>query len=182
MTVDIGPSGPEWRPSVLPQRFRTVLGHFVTGVVVVTAMTREEPVGFTCQSFTALSLEPPLILICAAKTSVTWPRVAEARQFCVNVLASGQRALCNQFARSGPGKFAGAAWHTGPVTGAPILDGVIGWLECELAEVYEAGDHWIAREQLNYQNPDVVAYVLAVRRQFMIRKYAAMRLHRRSTP
>src|ERR1700691_3399698 len=144
MTVDIGPSGPEWRPSVLPQRFRTVLGHFVTGVVVVTAMTREEPVGFTCQSFTALSLEPPLILICAAKTSVTWPRVAEARQFCVNVLASGQRALCNQFARSGPGKFAGAAWHTGPVTGAPILDGVIGWLECELAEVYEAGDHWIA--------------------------------------
>ncbi|GAA0965675.1 hypothetical protein GCM10009555_005710 [Acrocarpospora macrocephala] len=129
--------------TVSSQEYRHVLGHFVTGVTVVTAMSGGQPIGFTCQSMSALSLDPPLILICPGKGSTTWPRIAAAGTFAVNLLSAEQGSICSAFARSGSDKFDGVAWNPGDLTGAPVLDDVLGWLECEIQDIHEGGDHWI---------------------------------------
>ncbi len=121
-------------------RFREVLGHFATGVTVVTAMAEGEPVGFTCQAFTSLSLAPPLVALAPGKNSTSWPRIAAAGAFCVNIRAEGQEALCRDFAVSGGDKFAGVGWRPA-ANGAPLLDGVLAWVECDLLLVHDAGDH-----------------------------------------
>ena len=90
-----------------PQVMREVLGHFASGVTVVTAVTDDGPIGFTCQSFSSLSLDPPLVAFAPARTSRTWPRLREIGRFCVNVLAEGQDDVSQNFARSGADKFAG---------------------------------------------------------------------------
>jgi 3-hydroxy-9,10-secoandrosta-1,3,5(10)-triene-9,17-dione monooxygenase reductase component len=122
------------------RRFRDVLGRFASGVTVVTALEDGVPVGFTCQAFTSLSLEPPMVALAPTKTSTSWPRIAKAGAFCVNVLSSDQAALARSFAVSGADKFAGVAWHAGSL-GTPILEGVLAWLECELGLIHDAGDH-----------------------------------------
>jgi len=121
-------------------RFREVMGHFATGVTIVTAMEDEGPVGFTCQAFASLSLEPPLVALAPGKSSTSWPRIAAAGSFAVNILAEDQEALCRDFAVSGGDKFAGVGWRIGG-NGAPLLDGVLAWLECELLITHDAGDH-----------------------------------------
>ncbi len=100
------PPGP-----VSPTVMRDVLGHFVSGIVVVTAIGPDGPLGFTCQSFASLSLDPPLISFAPARTSSTWPRIREVGGFCVNVLAHGHQDVSNGFARSGTDKFAGVDWR-----------------------------------------------------------------------
>ena len=82
-------------------RFRQVLGHFCTGVTIVTTMDEQRPAGFACQAFAALSLEPPLVLFCPSRSSVTWPVIARAGHFCANVLADGLQELARQFGFSG---------------------------------------------------------------------------------
>jgi 3-hydroxy-9,10-secoandrosta-1,3,5(10)-triene-9,17-dione monooxygenase reductase component len=119
---------------------REVMGHFATGVTVVTAIDGAQPVGFTCQSFVSLSLDPPLIAIAPAKTSTSWPRIKAADSFCVNVLADDQAELCVAFARSGGDKVAGIDWAPG-ITGAPVLRRSHAWVECQLESAYDAGDH-----------------------------------------
>lgn len=121
-------------------QFRTTLGHFASGVTVVTAASGAGPVGFTCQSFTSLSLDPPLVALAPGKASTSWPRIREAGHFCVNVLAENQAELCLTFASSGAGKFAGVAWTPGP-GGAPRLPGALAYIECALQGAYDAGDH-----------------------------------------
>ena len=121
-------------------RFREVLGHFATGITIVTAMEDEGPVGFTCQSFTSLSLDPALIALAPAKTSTSWPKIAAAGAFCVNILSSDQEALCRTFAASGADKFAGVGWSTA-ATGAPVLDGALAFIDCHLEQIHDAGDH-----------------------------------------
>lgn len=121
-------------------RFRETLGHFATGVTIVTAMEPGGPVGFTCQSFTSLSLDPPLIALAPAKSSASWPKIAAAGAFCVNILASTQEALCRSFATSGTDKFAGVGWSTA-ASGAPVLDGALAFIDCSLEVVHDAGDH-----------------------------------------
>src|ERR1700677_3182756 len=103
-------------------RFREVLGHFATGITIVTASEEGVPVGFSCQSFAALSLDPPMVILAPAKTSTSWPRIAQAGAFCVNILGEHQEALCRNFAISGAEKFDGVAWTAG-TTGAPIILG-----------------------------------------------------------
>lgn len=125
-----------------PARMREVLGHFVSGIVVITAMGEDGPLGFTCQSFASLSLEPPLVSFAAARTSRTWPRIREVGAFCVNVLAEEHQHYSMQFARSGVDKFAGVTWRPAP-SGAPVLDGVIAWIDCTLWREYDGGDHTI---------------------------------------
>ncbi|WP_219420367.1 flavin reductase family protein [Pseudonocardia nigra] len=132
------PPGP-----VSPAVMREVLGHFVSGIVVVTAAGRSGPVGFTCQSFASLSLEPPLVTFAPARTSTTWPRIRDAGTFCINVLAADHQELSAGFARSGVDKFAGVPWRPGP-SGAPVLDGVSAWIDCTLWNEYDGGDHTIA--------------------------------------
>jgi 3-hydroxy-9,10-secoandrosta-1,3,5(10)-triene-9,17-dione monooxygenase reductase component len=120
--------------------FREVLGHFATGITIVTAQEEGRPVGFTCQSFTALSLEPPMIAIAPAKSSSSWPKMVQAGSFCINILAESQEQLCKSFAVSGGDKFVGVKWHIG-AGGSPILDGSLAVIECELHSIYDAGDH-----------------------------------------
>ncbi|MFI2368362.1 flavin reductase family protein [Streptomyces sp. NPDC018833] len=122
---------------------RRVLGHFATGVTVVTAHDADGPVGFACQSFSSLSLDPPLVVFMVGRTSTTWPRIARAGAFCVNVLAEDQGALCRGFAVSGADKFAGVGHSTAPATGAPLLDGVAAWIDCTVRAVHTGGDHLI---------------------------------------
>jgi 3-hydroxy-9,10-secoandrosta-1,3,5(10)-triene-9,17-dione monooxygenase reductase component len=125
-------------------RYRHVLGHYPTGVCIVTAMDKNSiATGMVVGSFTSVSLEPPLVAILPSRSSTTWPRLAEVGKFCINVLACDQLALCKQFAISGDHKFAGIS-HRLSSNGSPILDGVIAWIQCDLHAVYEAGDHVIA--------------------------------------
>ena len=139
-TADPGPEDPP--PAVDPARMREVLGHFASGVTVVTAVTGADPIGFTCQSFSSLSLDPPLVAFAPARTSRTWPRLREIGRFCVNVLAEEQDALSRTFARSGVDRFAGVPW-TPSRHGAPVLEDVVAWIDCELWAEYDGGDHTI---------------------------------------
>lgn len=121
-------------------RFREVLGHFATGVAIVTAMEDGTPVGFTCQAFTSLSLDPPMVALAPGKSSTSWPRIARAGRFCVNILSDHQEALSRDFAKSGGDKYSGVGWRPA-ANGAPILDGVLAWVECAFVEAHDAGDH-----------------------------------------
>jgi 3-hydroxy-9,10-secoandrosta-1,3,5(10)-triene-9,17-dione monooxygenase reductase component len=124
------------------RKFRDVLGRFCTGVTVVTSMSQGEPVGMTCQSFSSVSLDPPLVLFCPAKSSRAWPRMQRAGFFCVNLLSHDQLELSNGFAAKGADKFDGVSWRRS-ATGAPLLDGVLGWVDCTIYAVHEAGDHYV---------------------------------------
>jgi flavin reductase (DIM6/NTAB) family NADH-FMN oxidoreductase RutF len=128
--------------TVDPSRMRHVLGHFASGIVVITATTPDGPAGFTCQSFGSLSLDPPLVSFSPARSSTTWPRIRAAGRFCVNVLADGHRDTSAAFSRSGADKYAGVAWSPAP-SGAPRLDGVVAWIDCTLEDEFPGGDHTI---------------------------------------
>ena len=129
-------------PEPEPGRFRQVLGHFCTGVTVITTVDEDGPAGFACQSFAALSLDPPLVLFCPSRSSVTWPRIARAGHFCANVLAAGQEKLARVFGTRGADKFEGVSWSPAP-SGAPILAGALTWVGCTVEAVHEAGDHHV---------------------------------------
>jgi 3-hydroxy-9,10-secoandrosta-1,3,5(10)-triene-9,17-dione monooxygenase reductase component len=123
-------------------RFRQVLGHFCTGVTVIATVDEGGPAGFACQSFAAVSLDPPLVLFCPSRSSATWPRIAAAGHFCASVLADEQRELARIFGASGAGKFAGVRWSPSR-SGAPVLDGALTWAGCTVETVHEAGDHYV---------------------------------------
>ncbi len=129
-------------PEFNDRAFRDAMSRFCTGVVVVTGMDGEQPVGFTAQSFTSLSLDPPLVSVSPAKSSSSWPRIRPAGRFCINILGADQRALSDAFARSGGDKFAGVRWAPG-ATGAPVLEGVLAHVDCLLEAEHDAGDHSI---------------------------------------
>ena len=122
--------------------FRQVLARFATGVVVVTGATEAGPAGLTCQSFSSLSLDPPLVLLSTARSSTTWPRIAATGRFAVNVLAGDQQDVSTRFAVSGGDKFAGLAWRPGAL-GNPLIDGAIAHVECDVHALHEGGDHEI---------------------------------------
>jgi 3-hydroxy-9,10-secoandrosta-1,3,5(10)-triene-9,17-dione monooxygenase reductase component len=129
-------------PVVDPAAMRQVLGHFVSGITVVTAVTDDGPTGFTCQSFNSLSLDPPLVAFAPSLTSRTWPRLRAIGRFGVNVLAEGQEEISRRFARSGGDKFAGVPWTPSP-HGSPVLEGVVAWIDAQLWAEYDGGDHTI---------------------------------------
>jgi flavin reductase (DIM6/NTAB) family NADH-FMN oxidoreductase RutF len=135
-------ASPEVPRIVDPEVMREVLGHFASGVTVVTALTAEGPAGFTCQSFSSLSLDPPLVAFAPSRTSQTWPALRAMGRFCVNVLAEGQDAVSRNFARSGVDKFEGVRWAPS-AHGSPVLDGVVAWIDGELWAEYDGGDHSI---------------------------------------
>lgn len=144
---------------------RRVLGHYPTGVVVVTAVEPSgSPVGLAIGSFTSVSLDPPLVAFLPAKTSTTWPRLSSADDFCVNVLSQAQVELGQRFAFSQGDKFAGLAWTSAP-SGSPILPSVAAWIECQRHSIVDAGDHWIVLGQVtslwadpNVDGPPLVFY------------------------
>lgn len=145
---DLRAVGEDERAPVDPARFRRVLGHFATGVTVVTApgTSAEDPAGpagFACQSFASLSLDPPLVCFMVGRTSATWPRIARAGVFCVNVLGAHQGEVCRGFAVSGADKFAGVVYDAAPVSGSPRLAGAAAWIDCTIHAVHTGGDHLI---------------------------------------
>jgi 3-hydroxy-9,10-secoandrosta-1,3,5(10)-triene-9,17-dione monooxygenase reductase component len=125
-----------------PRRFRHVLGQFATGVTVVTSMDGDEPVGFACQAFAALSLEPPLVLFCPGKSSGSWAAIERAGTFCVNVLGEGQRDVSRVFGTRGADKFGSVEWCRSQ-QGMPVLEGVLSWIDCAIEAVHTAGDHYV---------------------------------------
>jgi len=120
--------------------FRRVLGHFATGVTVVTADTPDSPVGMAIGSFSSVSLDPPLVMFCPGKESATWKSIRESGSFCVNVLGHHQKDVCGKFASKDPDKFAGVEWTAG-TTGSPILADAIAWIDCTVHAVHDGGDH-----------------------------------------
>lgn len=121
-------------------RFRQVLGHFASGVTVVASLQDGAPVGLAVASFASLSLEPPLVLFCADKSSSSWPRIRETGVFSVNILSEDQEDICRVFASKADDKFAGIGWHKSAL-GAPIIEGVLAWIDCEISDVVDEGDH-----------------------------------------
>jgi 3-hydroxy-9,10-secoandrosta-1,3,5(10)-triene-9,17-dione monooxygenase reductase component len=122
--------------------FRTVLGHFATGITLITAMDGDEPVGLSCNSFTSVSLEPPLVLFCAAKASSTWPRVQRAGAFTANILGEDDEELCRLFAARGADRFGQLAWSPGK-TGSPVVRQALAYVDCVIDAEHDAGDHII---------------------------------------
>ena len=123
-------------------KYRQVLGHFTTGVTVITAAAETGPVGLAVGSFSSVSLDPPLVGFFADKGSTSWPKIEGTGSFCVNVLGEHQEDVCRRFASKEPDKFAGLGWKaTG--SGSPLIDDVIAWIDCDIDQVVEAGDHFL---------------------------------------
>ena len=123
-------------------KYRQVLGHFPTGVTVITAATDGEPVGMAVGSFSSVSLDPPLVAFFPDKGSSSWPKIEPTGSFCVNILGEAQEDVCRRFAMKGEDKFVGLGW-TAAGSGSPLLDGVIAWIDCDIESVTEAGDHYL---------------------------------------
>ena len=121
--------------------FRAVLGHFATGITVITAMDGEEPVGLAANSFSSVSLDPPFVLFCPAKTSSTWPRIQRSGHFTVNVLDEHQEHVSQLFATPGADRFGQIGWRIG--CQGPILEDVHAHLDCTIEAEHDAGDHLI---------------------------------------
>ncbi len=124
--------------------FRRVLGHFVTGVTVVTALDGERPFGITVNALSSVSLDPALVMVALDRRRFLTPIVRAAGRYAVNILSEDQQDLSDCFAGApvvpGRQEFCGAAWHAGG-TGLPLLDGAIATLECTVVETFSAGDH-----------------------------------------
>ena len=130
-------------PAFDSKDFRTVMGHFPTGVTIVSAVDGGEPIGLTIGSFTAVSLDPPCVGFLPQTDSETWVGIERSGSFCVNVLSREQADLCWRFAKSGneAARYDGVAWHPAP-TGSPIIDRAVAWIDCTIEQVYEMGDHY----------------------------------------
>jgi flavin reductase (DIM6/NTAB) family NADH-FMN oxidoreductase RutF len=123
--------------------FRETLGHYPTGVAVVTAVTEGgKAAGMVVGTFSSVSLDPPLIAFFPASNSRSFAQLRTAQTFAVNVLAADQEPLCRRLATSGADKFDDVRWRPGPL-GSPILDGAVSWIECTFEQIREAGDHYI---------------------------------------
>ncbi|WP_152046841.1 flavin reductase family protein [Aureimonas psammosilenae] len=126
-----------------PRTLRDAFGAFATGVTVVTSRTGDgSPIGFTANSFASVSLDPPLLLICLAKTSRNFANMTGAKAFAVNVLAENQKDVSNTFAKPVEDRFAAVKWQDGPA-GSPVFPGAAAWFDCTSEEIVDAGDHAI---------------------------------------
>ena len=125
------------------REFRRVLGHYPTGVCAITAASEGQPVGLIVGSFTSVSLDPPLVAFLPGRQSRSWLLIEAAGRFCVNILAHGQQDVCRALSSKAEDKFEAVSYRLSEA-GLPILDGVVGWIDCELRTVHEAGDHYIA--------------------------------------
>ncbi len=125
------------------RRYRDVMGAFPSGVTIITTHGAAGPVGFTCQSFYSVSIDPPLVSFSIARTSRSLAAVQAHGKVVINFLSAEQRHLSAQFARSGTDKWQGVEWSPAESNGAPVLEGVSGWVAGEIEREIEAGDHLI---------------------------------------
>lgn len=134
--------------AIAPERFRKVLGGYPTGVSVITSSDADGNYGMVVGTFTSISLAPPLVGFFPDKSSTSWPRIARTGRFCVNVLGADQLAACRRFAGKHEDKFEGQS-HSPSPGGLPILDGVIAWIECDISQITEIGDHLLVVGTVN---------------------------------
>lgn len=128
--------------AIEPLHFREALGHYASGITVITSHLEGEPIGFTCQSFYSVSISPPLVSFSVMSTSASYPKIRQAGRFVVNILSGEQVKISNQFARRGTDKWHGVDWQQSPL-GNPIIAGSLHWLDCQIHAEHAAGDHLI---------------------------------------
>ncbi|MBQ1442601.1 MAG: flavin reductase family protein [Renibacterium sp.] len=133
---------------ISPSSMRAVLGHFATGLAVITAAGPDGPIGFTCQSLTSLSLDPALVSFNPSRNSASWPAIRSVGRFAVNILPAGAEALALRFSRKGVDRFHGVEWRLS-AQGSPHLQAAAAWVDCELHTEYDGGDHTIAVGRVN---------------------------------
>ncbi len=121
---------------------RQAFSVFPTGVVAVCASVEGRPVGISVNSFTSISLDPPLVAVSVARTSSTWPILADRPRLGLSVLGSHHEALCRRLSSRGVDRFEGAEWHQ-TEAGSVLIDGAALWLECEVRATFDGGDHEI---------------------------------------
>jgi 3-hydroxy-9,10-secoandrosta-1,3,5(10)-triene-9,17-dione monooxygenase reductase component len=154
------------------------MGHFVTGVTVVTALDGERPFGITVNALSSVSLDPALVMVALDRRRFLTPIVRAAGRYAVNVLSEEQQALSDCFAGAAvePGRdeFCGAAWHRGS-TGLPLIDGAIATLECTVVETFSAGDHdlFIGRVDTLANDPHHPMPLLYYRRRYLRIEHSA---------
>lgn len=139
-----------------PAHFREALGHYASGITVVTTHLDGEPIGFTCQSFHSVSMSPPLVSFSVMADSASYPKIRQAGRFAVNILSEDQVDISNQFARRGIDKWQGIERHESPL-GNPLIADSLHWLDCEIYAEHEAGDHIIVIGQVKALNLNVEA-------------------------
>jgi flavin reductase (DIM6/NTAB) family NADH-FMN oxidoreductase RutF len=155
-----------------PEPFRQVMGHFATGISVVTTWDGPKPAGITVNAFSSVSLDPPLVMIALDRGRFITPMVRGAGRYAVSVLGADQQGLSDCFAHApvSPGReaFCGASWHAGP-TGLPLVDDAIATLECTTVETFSAGDHdlFIGRVDSLEQHREGMAPLLYFRRRYL---------------
>jgi 3-hydroxy-9,10-secoandrosta-1,3,5(10)-triene-9,17-dione monooxygenase reductase component len=176
--------------SIDQMRFRNTVGRYASGITIITGHDAEGPIGFTCQSFYSVSVNPPLVSFSVMKTSTTYPRIRDTGTFAVNILSVGQEIISNQFAGRGTEKWAGITWN--PTNNAnPVLDGTLTWLDCIIHAEHDAGDHIIVIGHVNelgapqVQQPDPLLYFEGQYRTLLPpsrthREMAGIRNHRHS--
>ena len=128
--------------AIEPLSLREALGHYASGITVITSRIDGESIGFTCQSFYSVSMTPPLVSFSVMSNSASFPKIRQAGRFAVNILSDEQVKISNQFARRGSDKWHGVEWQESPL-GNPIIVGSLHWLDCEIYAEHAAGDHLI---------------------------------------
>lgn len=140
MSENLSAVDPVSSVAIDPAHFRQVLGHFPTGVTVVTASADEGPVGLAIGSFASISLDPALVGFFADRKSGTWPLIRDSGAFCVNILREDQEEVSRSFASKSDDRFAGLGWHM-TRGNSPKIEGVLAWIDCAVDSVVEVGDH-----------------------------------------
>lgn len=137
-------------------RLRAALGQFATGVTaIITRDAGGALVGLTANSFTSVSLDPPMVLWSLRRAARSYEAFRSCSHFVINVLALDQLDVAQQFSRPCADRFAGVSWRPTPTSGLPVIDGVSAWFECRTANAYEAGDHTIfVGEVLGFAHAD----------------------------
>ena len=142
--------------AIEPLSFREALGHYASGITVITSHIDDEPIGFTCQSFHSVSMNPPLVSFSVMSSSASYPKIRQAGRFAVNILSDEQVKISNQFARRGTDKWQEVEWRESPL-GNPIIVGSLHWLDCEIHAEHAAGDHLIVIGEVKALNPQEAA-------------------------
>jgi 3-hydroxy-9,10-secoandrosta-1,3,5(10)-triene-9,17-dione monooxygenase reductase component len=143
--------------AIEPLSFREALGHYASGITVITSLIDGNPIGFTCQSFYSVSMNPPLVSFSVMSSSASYPGIRSAGRFAVNILSGEQVGVSNRFARKGTDKWQGVDWQVSPL-GNPVIAGSLHWLDCEIHAEHVAGDHVIVVGEVKALNvQDAVA-------------------------
>lgn len=125
-----------------PQRFRQALGHFASGITVITSQLEGEPIGFTCSAFYSVSLTPPLVSFSVKSSSYSYPLICQAGRFAVNILSADQADVSRLFTQQGADKWSAVKWQASSL-GNPVIADSLHWLDCAIHAEHAAGDHQI---------------------------------------